>query len=394
MKERKLILLEAAAFGFGPASQATVIAHRLRELAAPESLNCVGLGASIAYDFFFSSDAFDQAIRIEGAGAARIEQLGALVGSADLILTVGDCDFAEEVYQYGRNAAVVDSLYWMWNDDPLRADRCEPYYIVNFPGVEPRLSNNYPAWRKTGNPILVNPICERLASCGRSAGLANRPRVLVNFGGMETPFGVNLAPAVLMTEAILDAARVVLGDCDITICGGGNAVQQLRHSVDDRRHSDLKVGPLSQGAFLQRLCDCDFLLTVPGISVIIESLVARKAPLFLLPLNYSQHRQQEIIRQRFTGGDYLTWDEFPGCRTLPANLPERDGVLEALEFGGVLGRKPKDLEHLRHRFMDYFCGSKGDRLFAENWSATSANATYNGAEQIAADLWQRVMYRP
>jgi hypothetical protein len=391
MKEQKLILIEAAAFGFGPASQATVIANRLRELPGAESLNCVGLGASIAYDFFSSSDAFDQVVELDQGGAG-IEQREAIVGSADHILTVGDYDLAEEVYQYGRKAAVVDSLYWMWNDDPLPADRCEPYYIVDFPGVEPRLSNNYPAWRKTGNPILVNPICERLASCGRT-GLTNRPRVLVNFGGMETPFGVNLAPALLMTEAILDAARVVLGQCDITVCGGGSAVQQLRDSVNDRRHSDLKVGPLSQSAFLQTLCHCDFLLTVPGISVIIESLVARKAPLFLLPLNYSQHRQQEILRQKFTGGDYLTWDEFPDCRTLPASLTERDGVLEALKFGRELGRNPNDLEHLRYRFMDYFCGSKGDGLFTENWSANSANTIFNGAEQIAADLWQRVMDR-
>ena len=73
------VLFQAIAFGFGPASQAVVLASELRDsINRQDQLELIGLGHSVAYDFFKGSEVFDRVLKWDSEStdcSASIQQV-------------------------------------------------------------------------------------------------------------------------------------------------------------------------------------------------------------------------------------------------------------------------------------------------------------------------------
>ncbi len=382
------VLLQAIAFGFGPASQATAIASQLRNYQQGRpGLEIIGLGHSVAFEFLKDSGEFDRVLEWDSRKGKLPGPIRQIVHTAQAVLSVGDFDFALAAQKTGRKVAFVDALYWMWDQDPIDAARCAPYYAVDFPGVAKRIGALYPEWAEKGNPQIINPICLPFQE-DRNINDSRDHTVIINFGGLVTPFGVNLNAAKAMTKEILSVLSDQCPGCRVLVTGGSPVIGQLGESAL-ASCLDVRVGPLPAPDFLLELVQSRFIFTVPSISISLEIVATGLPAFFLLPLNYSQHLQQTIFREILHGAGYAAWDDFDGYKSLPQGVPEQEGVAGALDLGERFSKDPAARAQFRDSVVEYVKHCSKDPVRLVKWVDRSPGISMNGAREIATDIVNR-----
>lgn len=139
----------------------------------------------------------------------------------------------------------------------------------------------------------------------------------------------------------------------------------------------MELRSLTTAQMLQELQTRALLLTVPGQSIIWESLQAG-IPMIVLPgANYSQHRQTPAYREFIEGVPFVTWQDLDGYRELQAGLAEADGVAQAARLGREFAGDPRAQERLRGLLRKSWGHADPPRLRPGSpWSSL------NGADQV------------
>ncbi len=255
-------VVQAISFGFGPASHATAIAGAL-DAKVGASIHLVGVGEGIAAEFMEQSGAFDVVLH---GNVEKGEVISDAVGEASCVVSVGDFDFIRACAAQGKPAALVDALYWMWDEDPLPLDEASLYFVLDFPGVRQRLA----AVGKPGRHAVVVPQIVSYADALPDREGSDKRCIVINFGGVVTPFGTPFDFVGAMLKDIL----AVIGDVfdDVVVAGGAPVMRVLEQRFGGDR-SGIRFGPFSAPEFLRYLASCQRLLTVPGMSVAVEASV-------------------------------------------------------------------------------------------------------------------------
>lgn len=384
-KKERVIIFEAVSFGYGPASIAIAVAEELQEVAKKVPIRLIALGKDASYELFYSSNLFHEVWEFKDYDLnywpSKIKEE---LLKVDVIVSSIDPDFAKIVYEIlGRKVVFIDPLYWMWDEDPVDINLCEKYYALNFPGVPEKVAKTKSKISNTDILKVVDAVRDN-RTLSKVSSIKNKNLLLINFGGMQYPFGSNVNLALSMKKIILDIVLSSGMYKEILICGGGKPIKQLAKSLNQLNEKvRVKISPQNPIEFLKLLASCRTLITVPGMSIVYEALYLSKPTLFILPLNYSQHLQVMIYKSILKNAQYITWDDFDGYQMLPPDLPEEKGVKLAVELGDSFYSDINAQSKFKKLVMKFFTSessSKGISL------KETFNLGFKGAKQIAKDI--------
>lgn len=312
------VVIQSVPFCYGPTSIAIAIA---RELSCSSDCNVVALGKEPSLELLNAErEIFSAVLDMD-----KDCDVSLALSSADLIISVCDFDFAERCKMTHNDTAFIfiDPLLWMWETPPNIIHKCDMYLALDFPNVSEIVSG---IGRKS--VITVPQVAEFTAI--RNDNDIQSGRVIVNFGGMQSPLGANISLAKAMCEEIVNFARGK-NDLTIDIRTSRKISQKLQKELPEI--SNVNISSCSPQVFHSELAKCDYLLTVPGMSIVYESFIAQIPTAFLLPLNYSQHLQMKKYRTIFPGLSEISWNHFDSFFELPNDLNESKGVELANEMG-------------------------------------------------------------
>lgn len=370
------VVLQAVSFCYGPAAIAIAVAEALRRRARSE-IEIIGMGTGSAAELLCSSSAFDGTVQTE---PTRLTSLACnALGSSDVILSVCDFDFASEVSRRGYTAGFIDPLLWLWDELPAKQiGNCVPYYVLDFPGV-----GEYLGHLDTPSLRVIPQIAHAPYARGSTSPIATDSTVLVHFGGMMSPLGCNSELAQALIVDLHDTQTQYFPAMNLKVRCGRAAAEMIRSRMP-RRLQTIDMKGLGHKKFQQELSTCDRLLTVPGMSIIFEAAAIECPTAFMLPLNYSQHRQQEAYRSMFPDAPSLSWNDLHGYGTLLAGLPEAIGVQRALQLGAQFAQDPV----ARRTFRAWARVALGNAI--PRLSASAGRWQPSGADQIADDVLSTV----
>jgi len=312
------ILIQSVPFCYGPTAIAIAIA---RELSHSPDCNVIALGKAPSLELLNAeselfSTVFDMTID---------DDVSTALSSADLIISVCDFDFADKCKITHKDTALVfiDPLLWMWDKLPSIISKCNLYLALDFPGVSEIISKIC-----SESVITVPQVAEFTAE--RNDNDIQSGKVIVNLGGMQSPLGANIALAQAMCEEIIRFARDT-NDLTVDIRTSRYMAKKLQRALPTI--SNVNISSCTPQVFHSELAKCDYLLTVPGMSIVYESIIAQIPTAFILPLNYSQHLQIKKYRTIFPDLSEISWNHFDSFSELPDNLDEPMGVELANEMG-------------------------------------------------------------
>ena len=308
----------------------------------------------------------------------------ALVKSSAIICVV-DFKFSEMLSDIGLEAIFVDPLYWMWDEDPIRIDSCRRYYALDFPGVKQKVAAHSELAPDDAVPVIVEAIRDN-STLEEVTSLTEENVLLVNFGGMQSPLGYNLDLAVSMSRCILEAALSENLYDKVLICGGGSPIQQLKEYLRDIDDERVTVKALPQSEFFVQLASCRTFITVPGLSIVYEALYLSKITLFILPLNYSQHRQSVTYKRILGNAYFISWDDLQGYETLPSGLPEKDGVELSFQQGKKFSLDVSAQLEFKKMLSDFLYLASPLRLSLNIYQSDTDILGFDGAAQLAREI--------
>lgn len=376
------IIIQAIPFCFGPASHALVIAHALRRRMR-DDVELVVLATGTAWELLNGEKVFNSCYKYSTVEEASTCLSQKFLEDADAVLSVGDFDFIRNIHRGRIKIFMVDALLWMWDTLPQEIRLCSRYFAVDFPGVKQRVESELPNLLAHESIALVNPICEQtgINMCERTvSGI-----IVVNFGGMQSPLGHNLALAEAMTSEILNAVNAVRPEIPVRIRGGGQPIEALDAKFAGAL-PDLRIGPLQAETFLEELYHGGMLFTVPGLSIVFEAIRFAKSTVFLFPLNYSQHAQVAAYEQMLAGASYILPKDFPGLGMVPEGLPEAEGVARAIEIGKRFCADRRLRTLFRERIEGQLRCFSREPLIIQHWPGQKQCPPFDGAEQIAQKI--------
>ncbi|MCX5643241.1 MAG: hypothetical protein NTZ17_00935 [Phycisphaerae bacterium] len=318
----KTICIRPVPFCYGPTAIAIAVARQFRAI---KGVRLVAIGDAPSLDLLESEDGIFDAV-IRGKDASSCVR-SAQAESATLYISVCDFEFAEAVRREApsQHLVFVDPLLWMWHEPPEALGKCDLYCALDFPGVR-ELAREYGLDDR--HFAVVPQVAEwRGKRVPKSDSIR---RVLVNLGGMQSAFGCNMPLAEAMCEEIAHAAAAST-TCRVRVCTGNAIAEELRES--SMHWPPIEIASLDKAAFDDALGACDCLLTVPGMSIVFESCLAKTPTFFLLPLNYSQHLQLAHYREMFENVPGVFLEDLGEYDELKPGMPEANGVAAAAAIG-------------------------------------------------------------
>lgn len=322
------IVIQSVPFCYGPTSIAIAIGRQLKK-----QLDCsiTALGKNPSLELLNAErNIFSHVIDMNVN-----EGLSDPLSSADLIITVCDFDFANKCKTgFSEKPLVfIDPLLWMWASLPDIIGRCDLYLALEFSGVSEIVS------RSCSDSIFMIPQVAEFTSM-REKEKVQPGKVLVNLGGMLSPLGANFFLALALCEEIINVVEENENFVSVDIRTSNDMAIKLQKMLP--KVSNVNVASQSIQAFQSELAKCDILLTVPGMSIVYESLIAQVPTAFILPLNYSQHLQISQYRKTFPGLSEIRGNIFDSFYELPVGIEETEGVKLAMEMGKAFSTNASD----------------------------------------------------
>jgi hypothetical protein len=321
--DKPLVVLDAAAFCYGPISTLLAVVDCLPAGALDLVLLASGTAAELA--------AAHGGLRIV---ACDTEQVAALDQQADLLarcaVFVSNTNpvSARHAKLRGCRVAYIDTLFWMWDAIDDVVARSDAFLVQDFAGVDDnrrRLAIDIPGFQRVGPLIALDG---EAPADARDDALA-----LVSFGGMESSLtlpGRTNRYAWVMAPLILEALERRGGLERIVMCGRGHVMDSLAaaHAAPGREFRFLP-----HRAYIAALRRCRVHLAAPGLTGAYEARALGVPITFLLGQNYSQQLQVEIFLADpswpATGVD---WRAIYDDAVIPAHLPEPVAVARVNEL--------------------------------------------------------------
>lgn len=202
-----------------------------------------------------------------------------------------DPDMAIFLKSMGIKVIYVDSLPFMWTKADLIPYDVDWYCAQKYPGY----SMN-PVLEPIKNFVWVDPITP-----GKMPE-KNRGGIVINFGGLHSPFGEGKEYFEMMLKALLPA----LPDGEIRITGGQNVVK-----LTNEFFPELSCGTYSHEDFLELVSGSDLFITSPGLTTIYETCGMDIKTVILPPQNLSQFYNATIAEKICRNVKVLNWNREP-----------------------------------------------------------------------------------
>ncbi|MEX0920499.1 MAG: hypothetical protein WDZ69_02880 [Candidatus Pacearchaeota archaeon] len=374
------IVIQAIPFCFGPGAQALAIGNELRSILG-KRLNLVVLGTETTYEFLQKSKTFDRIYKYSSERKKIPKKIRKILLSADKIICIGDFDFIDVANTFRRKVEFVDPLFWMWNKFPSNINLCNKYYAVDFPGVKKKVKEYTKKYPGSLKPMIVNQICEY------QKRKKNRETIIMQFGGIQNPFGVNINLVVAMVEELSNSIKNSPNIRKVLVRGGSKVMETVKNNVKDL-DKRIKIGAVHHNEFLRELSSCKALLTVPGMSIVYEAFAGKIPLIFILPLNYSQHRQPLAYQKIFKNFEFISFNDFKGYKTLPEDAPEDEAIKKAIIMGDKFFNDPIARKKFKGRITK-FLSKKRHKIMVTR----KKKIKIDGAMQIARDITKQILQK-
>lgn len=295
------ILCEAVSFGFGPVGKLIAIAELLNK---KYKLDFIGSGCS--FDLAKRSKLFNNYYNIDTTSSDS-EIPVEIIDKYDVIISVINPIFGQQVLKRGKKLVVIDSLFYMWHSLHPVWKNCNLLIIQSFNKEEERIKNEY-----LTNAFIVGPIISNMISSKIS--LSNE-RLVLNFGGADYPYisDSDILPKFIKSLAINLSN---LGNfSEKTIAIGPRYLDELNELLD----YGYSIKTFSHKEFMKLIRKSKVLMTVPGLTSTFEAFSLSIPVLFLPPLNYSQFLNLQILKNYGVAEYCVNWNDI-------YNVPE--GILE------------------------------------------------------------------
>ncbi|QNP74587.1 hypothetical protein IAG44_37475 [Streptomyces roseirectus] len=307
------ILLNAEAFGFGPAAAAAVLADELA--ASGAEVGYLGGGHTLDLQHRPPYAAVHDVTGL--SEAACLDRLRVLAGEYDAFLTSMDFALGLAARQAGFRVAVYDALAWFWPGAwPVVRDESVLYVAQEFFGVRERVASDA---ELAGRTVLVPP----LVSPGGGWRGGGR-QVVVNLGGLCNPFW---APGEVETYARIVVSGVRAGvpsSCSVLVATSEAIARALGDSV-----RGVTVGTYRRDQVLDLLRAAPYAFMTPGLGNLYDA-AAVGVPTVLLPAtNTTQARQADVVAAQGYCDARVDWADFGLAVDFGDGDPEMTGVLTA-----------------------------------------------------------------
>lgn len=329
----KNIVIQIVPFCYGPTSIAIAIGRKLKEsiecnitaICNVPSLDLISQNQNIFSNIvYLNDDVFkDEALHL-----------------SNLVISICDFDFTKNFLEKfpKKKIVFIDPLLWMWKEIPSIITQCDLYLALEFQGVAVIVS------KISNNRVIMIPQVAEFNDL--LPNISPKNNILVNLGGMQSPLGSNFPLAFAMCQEIINIVLKNREFESVDIRTSQEISEKLRSLLPKSNHVSIKS--TTPKIFQHELAQCKLLLTVPGMSIVYESLMGKIPILFILPLNYSQHLQIKHYRNIFSNISEIKWEDLSGFDELPNNLEESDGV----HLANVLGKRFERNEIARKKFRN------------------------------------------
>ena len=300
------ILCEAVSFGFGPVGKLLAIAELL---SVNFDLDFIGSGCSFDLakksDFFckffeFDTTSFDSEIPHE------------IIDAYDVVISVINPVFGEQVLNRNKKLIVIDSLFYMWRNLHPVWRNCNLLIIQSFHEESERLKRE-----QLSNALIVGPI---ISNSIKSKTNRSDKQLVMNFGGADYPYlsDSNVLPEFIKSIAIQLAS--INGFDEKTITIGSRFCRELA-CLEEYGYT---IQTFSHHEFLKLLKSAYVLMTVPGLTSTFEAFSLSIPTLFLPPMNYSQLLNLQKLKNNDVADYSINWHDI--YKVPEEILEEKKGV--------------------------------------------------------------------
>ncbi|MEU8567898.1 hydroxymethylcytosylglucuronate/cytosylglucuronate synthase [Streptomyces pathocidini] len=282
---RPTVAVAGAEFGWGSSGKLSAVIAALRER-APKPPRFVGLASSLGRPLL-TEHGIDRWYDVPpGDHRAVAEVVRAERVSAGLVVLEGPAAMALE--SAGVPTVFVDSLPFLWTEGDRSALPLETsvYCAQRCVGLPPECRGLLASVHRLR---WVEAVVAGATTAHPRAGRGGPfRRALLNLGGLGSP---HLADWTRYPRVVVPAALAALEASGVReVHVAGNLPSGLVRELLPGPESGLRVtaGPLPHRAFLDRLADCDVLLTSPGLTTLLEAGALAVPAVCLPPQNLSQ----------------------------------------------------------------------------------------------------------
>jgi hypothetical protein len=382
---QKSIVFQAIPFCFGPAAHIIAVAEQVLSRGCDDSIKTIGLASGTVLDLLRKSNILNNIIEYNTNTELNSAVLNTL-DKTDIIVCIGDFDFLRIASSYRHKILFVDALFWMWDSIPPEFGMAHKTFVLDFPGVRERLHQ----YLREKNPCPDIEVLDQFCAVfpHRTKPMKNG-NILVNFGGIDSPLGANDNLLLSLIEDIVMAWKDISTDNMLEIRGGTQALERILDKTELSMDGVI-FGAIGQQDFFHSLHSCSHLLTVPGMSIVYEALHTKIPTMFLLPLNYSQHGQMAFYSNALVDPSCIKFEDLPGFGKLPNQLPEKDGIAMAFEYGKRFRDNPEARAILRSRVSDFLLNQSAESLRLNNNSNNDFLRNVCGAGILADIILQYI----
>lgn len=308
MARNPRVLLNAQAFGYGPAAATAALA---RELAAQGAvLDYMGAGHTLDLQHLPPYAAVHDITGLpEQDVLARLQSLS---GRYDALLTAMDFPLAALALRAGFRVAAYDALAWYWPSlPPVVEDETVLYVAQDYYGVRERIAAE-PALR--ARAVIVPPIVEE-----GPLWMPGGKEVVVNLGGLHNPYWTP-DDAHAYARLILTAVRQALPEgTPLLIATSRTTVNALGTPPPATRFATHR-----QETLLQALSASAYALMTPGLGNIYDAATTGVPTLWLPPANNTQALQADLLLTHGHCDARVDWRDLG--LDIPSDAPEETAM--------------------------------------------------------------------
>jgi hypothetical protein len=295
--------------GYGPAAKLLAVAERLRSA----GVRPVFLGTGTAHELASRSSDLGDAVE----AAPSDSRARKVMRSASAVLSVMDPDYARLAMELSRPLHVADSLSWMRHPVPAEFLAARRYWVQNFSGVREHLRGISP------KPTVVGPI----VSAVEPVSPKERSRLVVNFGGYETPYASSTDDsgyAEFVVQGLIESGLPSAFSSDAILMAGARCAEGLQTRFGG---GPLRFVSLRHDEAEDLGATAAVVLTAPGLTSTLQCFRSGTPTFFLPPQNYSQWwiltklRAAGLAPCAFHWADHLPDGEVAEGMTLAERVP-------------------------------------------------------------------------
>lgn len=258
-----------------------------------------------------------------------------------LAVDVLDPEIAIFLKNIGIKVIYIDSLPFMWTKADLIPYEVDYYCAQKYP-----FYTINKVLKPIKNLVWIDPITsENLKGQAKN-------NIVINFGGLHSPFGEGKEYFELVMEALLS----ILPNKEICVTGGENVVK-----LTNKLFPELFCATYSHENFLDLVSKSKLFITSPGLTTIYETCEMNIKTIFLPPQNLSQFYNLSIGEIVCKNVKILDWN----CKKLSneyfikfKNKPEKETVKYIYKQINVLSKDEayilKFKKYVSDKFKDKF----------------------------------------